>query len=61
MTKSLTLDDFAQQILRPSLLQSIKAGAVDNALGDPDVLEILAEDKELAAAAVARIKLIADS
>lgn len=56
----LTLDDFAKQILRPQLLRSIKGGAVDNALSDPDVIEILAEDAELAAAALQRIKLIAE-
>lgn len=56
----MTLDDFAKRVMRPSVLRAIQRGAVDNALGDPDVLEILANDPELAKAAVERIRLITD-
>ena len=61
MSKPMTLDDFSKRILRPSVLRDIKNGALDGALGDPDVLEILADDNELASAAIERIKIISSA
>lgn len=54
----MTLQDFADQILRPSVLQAIKAGKVDSALCDPDVLDIISDDDEMLKAAMDRIRTI---
>lgn len=43
----ITLIDFSDMILKPSLIASIKRGDVDSVLTDPDCLEIILSDKDL--------------
>lgn len=51
----MNIKDFSDRILRTSVIRAIESGRVDNALLDPDVLDIISSDKELMEAFVKRI------
>lgn len=52
---ALTLKDFSEQILKPSVLHAIKSGRMDDVLLDPDVLDSIKDDPEMLAAICERI------
>lgn len=54
----MTLDEFNERIMKPSLIKAIKEGSLDNALADADCMDIIMADPELKNAAVIRIKEI---
>lgn len=43
----MNLQQFSDQILKPSIIARIKCGDVDGALTDPDCLEIILADPDL--------------
>lgn len=46
----MTLEEFNQKIIKPTLIKAIEQGRLDNAIFDPDCLEIILEDDDLIAA-----------
>lgn len=54
-----TLKDYADRILKPNIIARIRDGSLDDALGDPDCLEILSRDPETAKATVDRLRELA--
>lgn len=43
----LTLEEFSHRIIKPSVIQAIKSGSLDNAiLGDIDCFEIIMKDPD---------------
>lgn len=47
MQNQMNLQQFRDQILKPSIIARIKCGDVDGALTDPDCLEIILADPDL--------------
>lgn len=43
----MTLEEFSQKIIKPTLIKDIRQGRLDNALLDIDCLEIILKDAEL--------------
>lgn len=54
-----TLEEFNERILRPTVLRGIRSGQFDGVLLDPDVLGALSGDPEIEKAVLERIKIIA--
>ncbi len=53
-----TLNDYAERVLRPSVLQNIRCGRCDSVICDPDVLQIASNDDELWQAICDRAKAV---
>lgn len=56
--KQMTLKDFAERIMRPSILHAITSGSLDDVLLDPDCMRIIADDPDMLAAFVKRIPVL---
>ena len=54
----MTLREFSEKIMKPSILQSLKAGALDGTFIDPICLIIMIQDDELREALVDRLKVL---
>ena len=56
MTKNFTLKDYADRILKPTVVAHVRNGSLDDVLGDPDCLEILFSDPETAKVTADRLR-----
>jgi hypothetical protein len=54
----MTLREFTNKIIKPSILKGLKAGALDGTFIDPVCLVIMIQDDELREALVDRLKVL---
>lgn len=55
---TITLDEYARTIVKPMVIERIKAGRLDDVIADPDVWSIIAKDKDLIKATVERLEFL---